>query len=150
MGGGLQAEKACVISGGSTCRPSASPWQGPSPPSSCSYRDALTGGRALAPPLDDTRSPRTPGGSHIPVTVSRNVAATTAQHSPTILAQSGCTSRTDPFALPVAHQGSTGGAGGVPRKISFDFFSTSAAAAGGTSTTKPSPLPGGSKVCGKT
>ena len=49
------------------------------------YADALrTGGRAPVPG-DDMRSPRTPGGSHVPVTVGRNAAAS-AQHSPTILA----------------------------------------------------------------
>lgn len=103
------------------------------------------GGRAPAPPHDDTRSPRTPGGSHIPVTVSRNAAATSAQHSPTILAQSGYTVRPDPFASPMAPRDGATGAGGVPRKISFDFFSPAAAAGAEAPNPKPSPLAGDSK-----
>ena len=86
------------------------------------------------------RSPRTPGGSHVPVTVSRNAAATTAQHSPTILAQSGYGTRQDPFASPLGRHeggGGGGGAGSVPRKIAFDFFSP---------TAEPAPLPGDTKV----
>ena len=75
--------------------------------------------RAPAPPAaDEMRSPRTPGGSHVPVTVSRNAAASSAQHSPTILA------RQDPFASPLRQQdGQQGGGNSVPRKISFDFLS---------------------------
>ncbi|PSC75138.1 exostosin-like glycosyltransferase [Micractinium conductrix] len=97
------------------------------------------GGRVPAPPPDEMRSPRTPGGSHVPVTVSRNAAATTAQHSPTILAQSGYGTRQDPFASPLGRHeggGGGGGAGSVPRKIAFDFFSP---------TAEPAPLPGDTK-----
>lgn len=92
-----------------------------------SYRDALAGGAGRAPGLEDMRSPRTPGGSHVPVTVSRNAAATSGHHSPTILAQTGYTSRQDPFTSPLQPQDQAGGtaasAGPVPRKISF--FSSS-------------------------
>lgn len=79
------------------------------------YADALrTGGRAPAPG-DDMRSPRTPGGSHVPVTVGRNAAAS-AQHSPTILA--GGASPHDPFTSPLRPADHGGAAGaGVPRKI---------------------------------
>lgn len=78
------------------------------------YADALrTGGRAPAPG-DDMRSPRTPGGSHVPVTVGRNAAAS-AQHSPTILA--GGASPHDPFTSPLRPGDQGGGGGGVPRKI---------------------------------
>ena len=83
--------------------------------SDVTYADALrTGGRAPAPG-DDMRSPRTPGGSHVPVTVGRNAAAS-AQHSPTILA--GGASPHDPFTSPLRpadHGGPTGA--GAPRKI---------------------------------
>lgn len=93
--------------------------------SAVSYRDALAGGHAPPAPFYGDASPRTPGGSHVPVTVSRNAAAS-AQHSPTILASGGV--RADPWASP-AHGGG-GGMGGhhpssaaAPRKISFDFLS---------------------------
>lgn len=102
--------------------PPAAPAPAPVPVprrSDITYRDALAGGRAPAPPAaDEMRSPRTPGGSHVPVTVSRNAAASCAQHSPTILA------RQDPFASPLRQQdGQQGGGNSVPRKISFDFLS---------------------------
>ncbi|PRW60302.1 kinase [Chlorella sorokiniana] len=83
------------------------------------------GGRAPAP-ADDMRSPRTPGGSHVPVTVGRNAAAS-AQHSPTILA--GGASPHDPFTSPLPPADHGGAAAGVPRKISFEFFSGGKAAA---------------------
>ena len=148
-GGGPQEGRAGSNGTWRCQQPKTSPRQGASLPSSCSYRDALTGGRAPAPPHDDTRSPRTPGGSHIPVTVSRNAAATSAQHSPTILAQSGYTVRPDPFASPMAPRDGATGAGGVSRKISFDFFSPAAAAGAEAPNPKPSPLAGDSKVCGE-
>ncbi|KAL4449408.1 hypothetical protein ABPG77_007052 [Micractinium sp. CCAP 211/92] len=99
------------------------------------------GGRAPVPPLDEAR-PRIPGGSHIPVAVSRNAAATSAQHSPTILAQSGCTARPNSFASALAPRTGADSAGEVLRKTSFGFFSAAAAPGG---TPNPKPLPGDSK-----
>ena len=126
--------------GGAASRAASSASFAPITPGSSgqiSYRDALAGGsRAPAVAADNTRTPRTPGGSHVPVTVSRNAAATggTGQHSPTILAQPGCTPRQDPFTSPLrpADSAAAGGAA-APRKISFDFFATtqSKAPAGG-------------------
>jgi hypothetical protein len=59
----------------------------------------------------------------VPVTVSRSAAAATTgggQHSPTILAQPGCTPRQDPFTSPLCPTDSAAAVGAaVPRKISF-------------------------------
>lgn len=148
--GHSHASGSCGGSASSQQSPSAG--EAPCPASSqrdLSYRDALTGGRAPAAAADEMRSPRTPGGSHIPVTVSRNAAATTAQHSPTILAQSGYTARHDPFSSPLRPQeGAGSGATTVPRKISFDYFSPAAASVPAKAPA-PVPVPSETKVCSK-
>ncbi len=111
--GGSSFSASTTGGGGASAAPSiAQP--SPSGRPDVTYADALrTGGRVPAPG-DDMRSPRTPGGSHVPVTVGRNAAAS-AQHSPTILA--GGASPHDPFTSPLRPADHSGAASGVPRKI---------------------------------
>jgi hypothetical protein len=77
----------------------------------------------------------------VPVTVSRNAAASSTQHSPTILAQTASTPRHATFTSPLRPRDSStagGGSSAVPRKISFDFF--------GGNTKSSSPAAEGPKV----
>ncbi|KAI3429522.1 hypothetical protein D9Q98_005611 [Chlorella vulgaris] len=80
-------------------------------------------------PVSGFATPRIAGGSQAPVTVVRDAAVSSAQHSPTILAaQGGLTQRPDPFASPLRPQHDQlaavdNSSGPVPRKVSFEPFS---------------------------